>query len=550
MRTNLLILFTIIFQTLTQGQTPILTAQFDQILAEQFKPGEPGAAVLVAVKGQVIYKKAIGIADMELNVPLQPDMIFRIGSVTKQFTAVAILQLVEQGKMSLQDEITAFIPDYPTHGKTITVEHLLTHTSGIKSYTEMSEWDEMTRRKDFTPTGLIDFFKNQPMDFDPGTKWNYSNSGYILLGYIIEKVSGKSYGEYVADNFFKPLGMHNSYYDDDAPIIKNRAKGYQKNLTDFENAAYLSMTQPYSAGSLMSTVEDLMIWTKAIHSYKLVQQKLMQKAFASYILPDGTNTHYGYGLSMNYLLGSPTVEHSGGINGFLSNLIYLPKEDVCVAIIANCDCNPPNDVSNKMAALAAGIALTPKPITVDASALDAYVGVYESAEKVLRTISVDKGQLYSQRAGGAKLKLIPFEKDQFYFDGPLARATFVRDASGAKADKVLINDRTGVANVWTRTDKAPPAARKELQLTAVQLDPLTGQYELMPGFNIEVTRKENRLFAQATGQEQFEIFAASETRFFLKAVEADIEFFPDEKGVVSKMILYQGGQEMEGKRVK
>lgn len=205
-----------------------LPAPLDQLLQAQYKPNGSGATVLVAQKGQIIYHKAFGMANLELDVSMKTDHVFRIGSVTKQFTAAAILQLAEQGKLSLQDELIKFVPDYPTQGKRITVEHLLNHTSGIKSYTGMAEWNAAVQRKDFTPSELVDYFKNQPMDFEPGAQWKYNNSGYILLGFIIEKVSGQPYSQYVTEHFFKPLGMHNSYYGDVAPIIPNRATGYSQ----------------------------------------------------------------------------------------------------------------------------------------------------------------------------------------------------------------------------------------------------------------------------------------------------------------------------------
>jgi CubicO group peptidase (beta-lactamase class C family) len=190
------------------GQTP--EKQFDKILSEQNFENSPGFAVLVAKNNKVLYRKAFGYANLELDVKLQPDHIFRIGSITKQFTAAAILKLEEEGKLSLQDVITKFIEDYPTHGHTITIEHLLTHTSGIKSYTSMKEWDAEMHKKDFSPEEMINFFKKEPMDFAPGEEFLYNNSGYFLLGYIIEKASGKTYEEYLKDTFFEPLGMENS----------------------------------------------------------------------------------------------------------------------------------------------------------------------------------------------------------------------------------------------------------------------------------------------------------------------------------------------------
>jgi len=530
----------------------VLTLEFDKLLQENFKPDGPGAAVLIAKKGQVIYEKAFGMANLELGVPLKTDHVFRIGSVSKQFTGAAIMQLVEQGKLSLQDELTKFIPDYPTQGKKITVEHLLTHTSGIKSYTDMKEWTPEVHRKDFTVSALIDFFKNQPMDFDPDAKWQYNNSGYILLGYIIEKVSGQTYGEYVTEHIFKPLGMKNSYYGDVEPVIKNRAAGYSQAgpAGPYLNAAFLSMTQPYAAGSLLSTVEDLYTWTKALHSGKVVKPESLKKMTTPYTLPDGTNTHYGYGLQMGNLLGSPTVEHSGGIHGFLSDLVYLPNEDVCVAILTNCDCEPPSNLTARLAALVIGKPFQPASTKVETSDLEQYVGVYENDKKEQRIVTAEGGQLYSQRTGGQKFKINPYGPDQFFFEESFARITFQRESGSKKVVKAIVSDRTAADNLWTKTDKPLPSAPKELQLTEAELDKFLGEYELMPGFNIAVTREGKQLFCQATGQQRFEVFAKTPTRFFLKVVDADIEFYPDEKGVVNKMKLYQAGQEIEGKRIK
>ncbi len=528
-------------------------ADIDKLFQETFKPGAPGATVLVGQKGRIVYQKAFGMANLELEVPLKPGHVFRIGSVSKQFTAAAIMQLTEQGKLSLQDELTRFLPDYPTHGKKITVEHLLTHTSGIKSYTDMKEWDDEVRRKDFTTTALIDYFKDQPMDFDPDAEWRYNNSGYILLGYIIEKVSGQTYPDYVREHFFKPLGMNNSYYGDVEPLIKNRVQGYSQADVEgkYANAAYLSMTQPYAAGSLLSTVEDLYTWTKALHSGKVVKPESLKKMTTPYVLPNGTNTRYGYGLQMGNLLGNPTVEHGGGINGFLSDLVYLPAEDLCVAILTNCDCEPPRDLTAKTAALALGKPLVPAAIKVDVAVLEQYVGVYENDKKEQRVINLEDGQLYSLRTGGSKYKINPYAPDQFFFEGSLSRITFVRaPGAGKKVVEAIVSDRTAADNRWVKTDKPLPAAKAELQLTEAQLAPFTGEYQLAPGFNITVTREGTRLYCQATGQERFEVFAESPTRFFLKVVDAAVEFYPDEKGVVNKMVLFQGGQEIPGARVK
>lgn len=527
-------------------------AEFDKIFQEYYKADGPGAAVLVAKKGKIIYQKAIGKADLELDVPLRPDHIFRIGSVTKQFTAAAILRLAEEGKLALEDELTKFLPEYPTLGKRITVEQLLNHTSGIKSYTDMAEWDAQTRRKDFTPTELIDYFKNQPMDFEPGADWNYNNSGYILLGYIIEKVSGKTYAQYIDEQFFKPLGMKNSYYGDVEPIIKNRADGYSGGAPgNYVHAEYLSMTQPYAAGSLLSTVEDLFIWTKAVHTGKVLKPESLKMAFTPHILPNGHDTRYGYGWQIGNLLGTATIEHGGGINGFLSILLYVPGEDVCVAMLSNCDCSPPGEPAAKMAAALLGRAYQPLAKQVDPKSLDAYVGVYENAKKEQRFITAENGQLFSQRPGGSKFKVVPYGRDQFFFENSFARITFEREPKGdKKVVKAVVSDRTAPTHLWEKTDKPMPAGRTEIELPESELDKFLGEYELAPSFIIAVTREGAQLYCQATGQERFEVFPESPNRFFMKVVDAVVEFNADENGVITSMTLFQGGQDIRGKRVK
>lgn len=536
--------------TFAQMSGAALSAEFDKICANTFPTDGPGGAVLVAKGDQIIYHKAFGLHDLDNKAPLKTDMVFRIGSVTKQFTAVAILQLVQQGKISLQDEITRFIPDYPTQGKKITVEHLLNHTSGIKSYTDMPSWLPSVQEKDFTPKELIDLFKDQPMDFDPGTQYAYCNSGYILLGYIIEKVSGMSYSEYITKKVFKPAGMKSSFYENKPRPIPNWANGYQQETSGkYLPAAIVSMTQPYAAGSLASTVEDLCRWTRAVHAGKVVSKDLLKKAHTPHILPNGANTRYGYGWIMGNILGSPTIEHDGGIHGFLSSLIYLPKEDVCVAILTNCECHPPNETAAKLAALAAGYMLQFEALPITADALTAYVGTYENAQGGKRIIRTGDGHLISQRINGGTFNLSLVAKDKFRFSDALTEATFLRDAGGAVTGLTLDN-RAMTGEHWTRTSATVPEAPTGLQLSETQLERLVGEYALAPDFSITITREDSRLFGQATGQSRFELFAKSVLRFFLKVVAAEIEFKPDEKGSIEEMILFQGGAEMPGKRVK
>ena len=227
------------------------------------------------------------------------------------------------------------------------------HTNGIKSFTNTPDFPDKMRT-DMKPMEVIELTGNDTFEFKPGTQWNYNNTGYVMLGYIIEKVAGITYEEYVNKNLFTPAGRSQSFYGSESKIIKNRAKGYQKDGADYQNSDYISMTLPYIAGSLISTVEDLWKWNKALYSYKLIKKEWLDKAITPFVLPDGKSTNYGYGLSLGNIQGSRSIEHGGGIPGFATYAMYLPNEDVFVAMFINCDCKSPADISTKMAAMAIG----------------------------------------------------------------------------------------------------------------------------------------------------------------------------------------------------
>lgn len=525
------------------AQAQSLESKIDQLLAAKYKTGEPGATALVTKKGKVIYRKAFGNANLELDVPMKPENIFEIGSITKQFTAVSILMLLEEGKLSLGDEITKFIPDYPTHGKKITVHHLLTHTSGIKSYTSMDV--NKIARTDMKPLELIDYFKNEPMDFDPGEKYRYNNSGYVILGYIIEKLAGETYEDFVENKLFKKAGMSSSYYGSHTQIIKDRAFGYQKR-GDYTNANYLSMTLPYAAGSLMSNIDDLFKWQQAINNNVFVKKETINKAFTNHALNNGKKINYGYGWGINEINGFPTIEHGGGIFGYTTQGIYIPKKDVYVAVLTNCDCNSPSNVATRIAALAIG---KPYPtandkVTIAATTLQKYVGVYDFEGGASRVITIDGNQLYSARDGSNKFKIHPLNQNDFYFEDSFATIHFDSKTNPISAKFTSrINKEKGA-----KTNKPIPAERKEITLSEDVLKPYVGVYELKPGFDLTITIEDGHLYGQPTGQNKFELFAESETKFFLKAIAAQLEFIKDEDGNATGCILYQGGQKIPAKK--
>jgi D-alanyl-D-alanine carboxypeptidase len=435
-----------------------LAAAVNEMLEKTYKPDEPGAAVIVVRDGKVVLRKGYGRANMELGVPIEPDMVFRTGSITKQFTAVAVLMLADQGKLALEDDITKFFPDYPTKGQKITVEHLLTHTSGIKSYTSLAEWIPLWR-KDMPTSEMIALFKDKPMDFAPGERYAYNNSAYFLLGAIIEKVSGQTYADFIEKNIFAPLGMKHSYYDDTARIIPRRVGGYSKGKDGFVNAAYLSTSQPYAAGSLLSSVDDLALWDAALYTEKLLKQASFKRAWTSFKLNNGKATNYGYGWSIGSYEGHQLIEHSGGIPGFASYAIRMPNERVYVAALTNRDFESPGRSVLKIAALAIGKPYRePVAIKLAANALDSYTGVYQLGETDEAIVRRDGDNLVITFPGGRKTVISPMSETQFFVKDSRARINFTRNPSGAVTGFVVSG--SGVEQDARKTDKPVPSEQK------------------------------------------------------------------------------------------
>jgi D-alanyl-D-alanine carboxypeptidase len=524
-------------------------AAIDRLFKGAVKPGDPGMAVIIVRKGQILHRAAYGMASLELDEALKPEHVFRIGSVTKQFTSAAIMMLAEEGKLAVSDPITTFLPDYPTQGRTVTVEHLLTHTSGIQSYTDMPSWRGKWRQ-DMSLTELVDIFKNEPMQFAPGEKWRYNNSGYILLGAIIEKVSGKKYADFVRERIFAPLGMTHTRYDVTEDVIPQRAPGYAKTGDRFVNAQYLSMTQPYAAGALVSTVDDLAKWDAALAAGRVVSPGSLAKIFTSYKLASGSESGHGYGWQISRFEGRAVQEHGGGIPGFRSYVLRIPSDGVYVAVLSNLAAAEPDMdlLARKAAAIAIGKPLVnPPAIALTAEQMDPYVGRYVDVGSTRYTVTREGARLFVQRGDGGKTEIFLAGNDAFFVKDAFTRFTFQRDAAG-KYVRLEIDD-------W---GPQPPATRDttpEVVRTAVKVDPAVlktyeGDYELVPGFVITISLEGDKLMAQATGQPKFEIFPSSPTEFFLKVVDAQITFVKDASGAITQLILHQGGRDMPGKKIK
>ncbi|BAV06445.1 CubicO group peptidase, beta-lactamase class C family [Filimonas lacunae] len=323
----------------------------DTIILRDFKDKDgPGGVFMIAHHGKPVYQKAFGKANLELGDDLTTDNVFQLGSMTKQFTAVAILMLEQQGKLSVGDPVSKYISDYP-NGNKITIHHLLTHTSGIKDFTKMKSLADIAQ-KEMTPKMMVDFFKDEPVDFAPGEKFDYNNAGYVLLGYLIELVSGEKYEEYIRGHIFDKVGMTRSYYASDRKVIKGRAYGYQKKESGYVNKTVINFSVPFSSGSLMSTISDMLKWQNALNKNILLDTAETRKAFSRYKLNNGEEFSYGYGWHIRDINKVPTREHGGSIFGFKTMAVYIPGEDIYVIGLSNCDCHSPTKLTGDIATMA------------------------------------------------------------------------------------------------------------------------------------------------------------------------------------------------------
>src|SRR5208282_3500756 len=293
----------------TNAPMPPPAKLVDALFTRVFTNGAPGAAVLVAQNGTVLFQKGYGLADVAHGAAFGPDTKSRIGSITKQFTTSAILKLQEQGKLSVQDKLSKYFPGFP-RGDEVTLRHLLTHTSGIRSYTDKPGFmDKVT--SPIAPDDLIKSFQNDAYDFAPGKKWHYDNSGYFLLGRIIEKVSGQTYGEFLRKTFFEPLGMTNTGVHRAGVALEHEALGYQYNGATFTNALNWDMSWAWGARSLYSTVEDLLRWNEGVFGGKVLQDASLKAAWTPVKTEDnqddGSGNGYGYGWSIAHTRGTQEI---------------------------------------------------------------------------------------------------------------------------------------------------------------------------------------------------------------------------------------------------
>jgi CubicO group peptidase (beta-lactamase class C family) len=535
---------------------PSVEQFLDARLLEATQGESPGVAILVARDGAIVFKRGYGYANLEHGISITPETKFRIGSVTKQFTAAAILRLQEQGKLSVTDKLSKFIPDFPRADE-VTLHHLLTHTSGIHSYTSKADFTQ-TATVGATPDELLKVIKADPFDFSPGEKWLYNNSGYFLLGILIEKVSGRSYADFLREEFFTPLGMTNTGVHTASAILKHEATGYAYEGGELKKALNWDMSRAGAAGALYSTVEDLFRWNEGLFNGRVLREASLQAAFTPVVTQqDGEAagkkaTGYGYGWSIEEIRGLRVLSHGGGLHGFSSYLMRWPEQRFTVAVLANALPTPPGlepgALAQDLARLYFWREMKPRErpnaaVKLDRQSLEAFVGRYDYAGAVM-TVTREGDRLFGQLTGQPRYEIFPKSEMEFFWKAVEAEVQFVKNARG-EVVKAVHKQGGQTLHAPRLPDEAV------VKLDTALLDDYVGKYDYGGGKAIlTVSREGERLFAQMTGQPKFEIHPRSTNEFFWKVVVAQVTFVKAADGKVTKAIHKQGGQTIEAPKIE
>jgi D-alanyl-D-alanine carboxypeptidase len=450
------------------------------LLVSNYAADGPGAAVLVALGDTVIFRAARGEADIDTHAPLQPDSVFRIGSTAKQFSAAGLLTLVEAGRVSLDDPLSRYLPDYPD-GDGIIIRQLLNHTSGVRNYSSLPGFVESTIRQDMSTTQIVALFRDESPDFAPGKNWAYSNSGYVLVGAVIEAVTGMPWHAYLSQALFRPLGMNHTGYGADPRFTAQQAPGYSYDGEQVIPMRPMSMTQPHAAGAIVSNVDDLLIWNRALHEGGV----LRSAAYTQMITPVGEaaspGIQYGFGLYVDVVRDNQVLRHEGRIFGYRAAMSYLPGPDITVVVLENDDAESAGEDASilvrRLAAMALGNPYPElTPMSIDTAVLQTVQGVYSFEDGVTRTLRVVDRHLTAQRDNGPRQVLTSIGVDDFLYPDGFNRLQLERNVHGAIIGLRFFAKGDGAGVTGPRTSEELSTAPPAMQLPRAALERLVGGY--------------------------------------------------------------------------
>ena len=525
------------------AQPADIASEAEAILAAAYRDGEPGAAAIVMKDGQVLWSGGRGLADIESGRPIAPDTVFRIGSITKQFTAAVVLQLVAEGKLSLDDPLSRFFPDWPQPGARATVRQLLNHTSGLPEFTAVPGYmgSEATMRP-VTTADLVAVIRGRPSPSEPGQRWQYNNSGYVLLGAIVEQLTGKAWHEAVAERLTRPLGLSTIGYGPATETDPARARPYIFEGGGFTAARGVHMSVGHAAGALVGSVGDLARWTQALHHGRVVSPELYREMTAPGPLAGGGRAPYGFGLHLIEYRGQPAFRHGGAAAGVDTGSIYVPAEDLFVAVLSNTNSLDSSVTVQRLVALAMG---NPFPnlarADVPLAAIEPLFGAYRAESGPDLVFFNRDGKLYLAR-GDDETEAFAAGDDRFFF-GPndLVWFRFARPPGAAPAIEVHRPDGTVVRAA--RAGEVPPAVSVPPEV----LRSYAGTYATEGPVLTIALAADGRLTVAPAGQEAFPMRPVSPTEFRVEGAPMRIVFHP-ENGAVDRLTLNRGPRELHGTR--
>lgn len=390
----------------------MISTEIDALIHAQIGSHEPGVAIALLKDNQLIHCQGYGLANLEWEQPVTPHTVFGLGSLTKPFTATAIMLLEKQGKLQLDKPIQQYLPDYPTSQYTVTLTHLLTHTSGIPNFVTHPEfWEKHAAVKNSTDE-IIELFKDLPFDFEPGTKYSYSNSGYVLLGHILERLLDKSYAEAIQQLIFDPLGMLHSYYLSPEPIIPYRASGYTSTQEGFQNARFMTVAAKHAAAGLGSTLEDLLLWNAALCEERLLDRQTQDRMYTPVQLVDGDKENYGLGWGIGQYRQHPFICHAGGVPGFSTFFGRFPEDNITIIILSNRGGFDASGLARQVSNLILDLPSPLRtPVACSPEMKRKVIGTYSS---VFGTVDVKEEEQTLYLDGQSEYALVPMNETSFY----------------------------------------------------------------------------------------------------------------------------------------
>jgi CubicO group peptidase (beta-lactamase class C family) len=413
---------------LAAAQAPVrpdsrFSAQADALMKDYVRGELFTGTVLVARDGKVMFRKAYGAANREWTIPNAVDTRYRIGSITKPFTATAILQLADENKLGLDDPIGKYLPDLPTSWGQASIRQLLSHTSGIPSHTSLEDFDAKLRPVRHTPQELIELLKDLPLNYEHGTKFRYNNMAYVLLGRIIETVTGMSYPDYLEHKVLRPLKLRSSGYDDGRAVVSRLAQDYTDGASGVLKGRFFNMSNAYAAGAMYSTVDDLLAWQQM-----LVQGKVLSQPSLKAMFTDGGH-RYGLGWFVRDSLSRKMVEHGGNVGGYSSLLAYYPDDRLTIVVLSNYGEQVVSKISDELARLALGVAPAHRRAKVDPRLYARFVGRYQLGSAVF-DITAKGGRLFAKLSGQRQLEIFPESEYRYFYKAVDAVLSFDKDAAG------------------------------------------------------------------------------------------------------------------------